>query len=49
MQADLPPAAYLFAALRMTRRWKLDQAREDWLCDSRRNQRPNVSPIEAPS
>jgi hypothetical protein len=46
MQADLAPAAYLFAALRMTRRWKLDQAREDWLRDSRRNRRPNGQPYK---
>jgi hypothetical protein len=47
MQADLPPAAYLFAALRMTRRWKLDQAREDWLRDTRRTSGLMVSPIRS--
>jgi hypothetical protein len=46
MQGDLPPAAYLFAALRMTRRWKLDQAREEWLRDTRRNRRPNGTPYK---
>jgi len=46
MQADQRPAAYLFAALRMTRRWKIDRAREDWLRDSRRNRRPNGEPYK---
>jgi hypothetical protein len=38
IQATLPSEAYLFTALRMTRRWKLDLARLEWL---RTNRRPN--------
>lgn len=44
IRADQPPAAYLFSALKMTRKWKLEQARQDWLRDPRRNRRPNGQP-----
>ena len=30
MERSHEPAAYLWAALRMTRRWKYELAREDW-------------------
>jgi hypothetical protein len=46
IRADQPPAAYLFCALRMTRKWKLEQAREDWLRDGKRNRRPNGQPYK---
>lgn len=31
MEQSHPPADYVWAALRMTRRWKVDSARENWL------------------
>lgn len=31
LERSHPPEAYLWAALRMTRRWKFDDAREQWL------------------
>jgi hypothetical protein len=44
IRADQPPAAYLFSALRMTRKWKIEQARDNWLRDGSRNRRPNGEP-----
>ncbi len=38
MELSREPAEYVAAALRMTRRWKIEAAREDWL---KKNKRPN--------